>query len=74
MCFGGGQKDPPPLPPPDPSVEAQKYASFKDTSDRLAKEKDAAISEQRGKVYGMFGTRSLLGAQTDQSAPRSLVS
>lgn len=74
MCFGG-PKDPPPPPPPDASLEAQKYASFKDTNDRLAKEKDAAMSDQRAKVYGLFGQRSLLGTpQAGGSSMRSLLS
>jgi hypothetical protein len=72
MCFS--QPDPPAPPPPDASLEAQKYASFKDTSDRLAKEKESAISDQRGKIYGMFGARSLLGQPSGQSgAGRSLL-
>jgi hypothetical protein len=72
MCFS---KPPPPPapPPPDASLEAQKYASFKDTSDRLAKEKEAAISDQRGKVYGLFGSRSLLGQPAATGGMRSLL-
>lgn len=71
MCFDA--KDPPPVPGPDPSVEAQKYASFQDTAAKLAKEKEAALGDQRGKVYGLFGQRSLLGEPSTGSG-RSLLS
>lgn len=59
MCFGH-PADPPPLPPPDPGLQAQKVASFQDTAQRLADQKQKDIDQQRGLVYGLFGSRSLL--------------
>jgi hypothetical protein len=59
MCFSAPK--PPPLPPPDPALEAQKMEQFNQNADRLAREKEAEVGRQRGLVYGLFGTRSLLG-------------